>query len=432
VKINLGIFAVAAVGWTLVRITTAPSWLRWLTYGTALALPLCVLGNGLTDWNVLLYALTVECGVGALILAAPTHRTRTPVTWRWLVAGFVGTLVATMALSLAFGENLGAIVDATIVNPLQYASSQAPYPIDMTWPLVASALSLATMFVVSSRGWRWLGFAFRAVGLPLVFVTLFVPSDKGLGMWQFVDWALVPILLLPRGAGVLPRDESPPAERSARVCLAALIVFNELQAYPIPHVAFATFLVVPASLLITKDLIYELRTSQWPRAAEVGTVLAMVTMAAVLGVEAFVPMGSSWHRYWADPPLRLPGSELMRLPAWQTAALEATVDDIRGRSCTSLITYPGMLSFYLWTGLPSPPGIELVDAINWRQPALRVPVSTALSRAKNVCLVTNPSRQRTESQNSALPDWPGLARQLHSGFRNRVRHGPYFVSARRT
>src|ERR1700694_1765707 len=73
VKINLGIFAIAAVGWTLVAITPAPNWLRWVTHGTAVVLPLVVLGTALGQQNVLLYALTVECGVVALILAAPTH-----------------------------------------------------------------------------------------------------------------------------------------------------------------------------------------------------------------------------------------------------------------------------------------------------------------------------------------------------------------------
>jgi len=427
VKINLGIFTIAAVGCTLVAFTAAPGWLRWFTYGTALALPLCVLGSALSEWNMLLYALTVECGVGALILAAPRHRIPTSVTWPWLVAGFVGTLVATMALSLAFGENVGAIIEATIVNPLRYVSSQARYPVDMTWPFVASALSLVALYALVARDWRWLGFVLRAVGLALVLVALFFP------MWQFVTWALVPILLLPRHAGV-------PAERSARVALAALIVFNELQAYPVAGIsapyaggqaAFATFLTVPASLLVTRDLIDELRGAQWrPQVAEVGATLAVATIAAVLGAEAFLAMGSSWDTYRSDAPLRLPGSELIRVPARQAASLGVTVDDIRDRSCTSLITYPGMLSFYVWTGLPPPPEIVLVDGINWRQPTLRVSTSAALSRARNVCLVTNPSRERNLSMRSALPMWPALERQLHAGFGNPVRHGVYVVSAR--
>jgi hypothetical protein len=420
VKINLGIFAIAAVGWTLVAITATPGWLRWVTYGTALALPFVVLVNAVSEWNILLYALTVECGVVALILAAPQDRIRTSVSWRPIVAGFVGTLVATLALSLAFGEDIGPIIESIIVNPLRYASSQGRYPVNMTWPFIASALGLAVLFVLLARSWRWLGFVVRAVALPLVFMALAVP------MWRFVDWALVPILLLPREAGV-------PAERSARICLAALIVFNELQAYPVAgsQVAFATFLIVPASLLVTKDLIDELTVAHWrPQIAKVGAALAIATMVAVLGAEAFLTMGSSWDRYWSDPPLRLPGSEFIRLPAGQAASLEATVDDIRDRSCTTLITYPGMLSFYVWTGLSPPPGIVLVDVINWRQPALRVQVSAALSRAKNVCLVTNPSRERISSRKSGLPIWPALERQLHTGFDNPVRHGPYVVSAR--
>jgi hypothetical protein len=421
VKINLGVFAIAAVGWTLVAITTTPGWLRWFTYGTALALPFVVLGNAVTEGNVLLYALTVECGVVALILAAPTDRLHTSVSWRWMVAGFVGTLVATMALSLLFGENLGAIVESIIVNPLRYVSSQGRYPVNMTWPFVASALGLAALSVLLLRRWRWLGLAVRAVGLPIVFVALVVP------MWRFVGWALVPILLLPRDAGI-------PSERSARICLAALIVFNELQGYPVAgsQVAFATFLIVPASLLVTKDLIDDLEGAPWrPQLVKVGAALAVATMVAVLGTEAVLTLGSSWAKYWSDPPLRLPGSELIRLPAGQTASLEATVRDIRDRSCTTLITYPGMLSFYLWTGLPPPPGIVLVDVINWREPALRVHVSTALARAKNVCLVTNPSREQIASGKSALPIWPPLERQLRTGFNHPVRHGDYVVSARR-
>ncbi len=423
VKINLGIFAIAAVGWTLVAITPAPRWLRWTTHGTALVLPLVVLGTALNQHNVLLYFLTVECGVGALILAAPAHRIRMhrPVTWRWLVAGFVGTLVAAVLLSLGFGENLGAMVVAIVVNPLRLAVGKGYYPIEMTWALFLSALCLAAMCILVRGGWRWPGVAARAIALPLVFVTLFMPT------WPaFVDWALVPILLL-------PRDTGGSVQSSARVCLAALIVFNELQAYPIAgsQLSFATFLIVPASLLVTRDLIDELRVAAWrPRVPEVGAVLATATLAGLLGAQIFGPIVSYWRTYRSQPPLGLRGSELIRPPASQAIDLEATVDDIRGRSCASLITYPGMLSFYVWSGLPPPRGIVMADGMNWLQPALRGPASTAVSRARAPCLVTNWAVVWFWSILTPLPDWPALDQQLHVGFDYPARYGDYAVSAR--
>ncbi len=51
---------------------------------------------------------------------------------------------------------------------------------------------------------------------------------------------------------------------------------------------------------------------------------------------------------------------------------------------------PGILSFYVWTGLPAPHNLVVSDGINWLRPKEHSKIQSALVHAQNTCLITNP------------------------------------------
>ena len=208
-----------------------------------------------------------------------------------------------------------------------------------------------------------------------------------------------------------------------------------MQAYPIAgsQLSFATFLSVPATFIIAGDLLQDLRSvgteerGQWFRHHEGWLITAGIAIATTT---VFV-MASVQQWAWSDAnvPLDLPGSHLMRLPVEQAVGLEATVREVDLRSCTSLVTYPGMLSFYTWTGLPPPPGLILDDSIGWQHSDQHGAVRRDLREVRNACLVANPGVQLFWNLISELPPAPNLLDLLHTKFDVRIqKQGGYVVS----
>src|SRR6185295_15819451 len=74
--------------------------------------------------------------------------------------------------------------------------------------------------------------------------------------------------------------------------------------------------------------------------------------AAVIGLNAYLAASD----YNAGVPAGLDGMASVRLPAAQADALRATTE-AASRRCSAFITYPGLTSFYLWTGQRLPSGL---------------------------------------------------------------------------
>ena len=129
---------------------------------------------------------------------------------------------------------------------------------------------------------------------------------------------------------------------------------------------------------------------------------------------------------------KLVGSDLIRIPPEQSSALEATVNEVKSRSCTSLLTYPGMLSFYVWTGLPAPPGLTLVDANNWQLPQFRAQVRRVLQHAHNTCLITNTLDRTFWQKLVNTPRWAKLDDFLAVDFTKWIGTGDGYVVAQST
>ncbi len=424
VKVNLGVYAIAAVAIAIVQTTASPRWLRFSVIGGAFLLPLAILHSGLArgDIEVFLLALIVESGVIALVMHQSPSGSSQSANFLLLGAGGLLAVVVAFGGGALQGDGPLAILQAVLIHPLSYASTNTPFTLHLVLPAIACAVS----FVVMAYGkWRenpWIVNAVRVAALVSVVYPLVIGSGQTgyeiLGSMP-ITWMVVPILLI-------PDEGTEDGHRTARLLLAAMIVFNELQAYPISgsQLAFATVLAVPAGLVVVHDLKQSLIGHvRWQQVGG-NAAAAMVCILAGISVVALARGSSAqWSLYSRNVPLRLAGSDLVHVPPSQAVALETTVQDVESRKCTSLITYPGILSFYVWTGLPAPHNLVVSDGINWLRPKERSKIEPALNDARNACLITSPYDLKAWNGLADLPPWGWLSSFLREGFTGFERTG---------
>ena len=92
----------------------------------------------------------------------------------------------------------------------------------------------------------------------------------------------------------------------------------------------------------------------------VGFRLSSVSRAAIAVLLVGLNLAYAWEArqsYRAFLPLDFSGARNVRVEAAKAATLRAIVARIK-TSCGTLITEPGLFSFHLWTGKPSPRGID--------------------------------------------------------------------------
>jgi hypothetical protein len=126
------------------------------------------------------------------------------------------------------------------------------------------------------------------------------------------------------------------------------------------------------------------------------------------------------NSYYANSPVNLPGSTMIRLPSAQARIFESFSHAIRTQ-CSSFLAVPAMNSFYFWTGESLPTDWFNVwfytgDAALQKQIAHHIE-SQGGSR---FCVVDSPMWSAFWAQGHALPQLP-LARFVE---RFRREHGP--------
>jgi hypothetical protein len=178
----------------------------------------------------------------------------------------------------------------------------------------------------------------------------------------FFTW--VSILLLPSSIFLLalplawlatqaPRgDVRNPIDPYCRFLLPALAVLESLQAYPVAgtQLSLAALGLMPVAAITLNDGIRQLRglDSTRPKLIRLAGWVApatLLTTIAILELTGYLAQTG----YSSGIPLGLRGAEAVRLPEQQAAPLRAVVAAVERNHCSSLLTFPGMDSFYLWT-----------------------------------------------------------------------------------
>ena len=378
-KVNLGIFAVAAVV-VAAAATVEPihrrRWLRWLLIAAFLALPLFVLDRDLRlGWVRELLLLEVLAATAVLVASRPIWPARGEGdggTLRWLfaaAAGFALAFVAILAVLLLTGPSLsdayqGMVKDALRIRDVLTGAFPMPPGAALDWAVAAvaaAALASGLRLAGGDKPSIWPGLLRAGAGLAIL---LSVAHIVPVALNPSADSPVVVPMLLAWVAAIPPRGvDEPPYKRFLRVLLPMLAIAETLQAYPVPgsQLGIAAVSFVPVGALCLGDAVVDLRA--WSEAkgapmlrnfaATVGVLtVALPTMFALNVI--VLPVASNAVLYDEQEKLALPGAELMRLPAPTVETYAGLVDLLHRHHCSTFVGYPNLNSLYLWSGLEAP------------------------------------------------------------------------------
>jgi len=368
-KINIGAFAAcAALAWFALHHTN-PTLRRFapglLAVGIALvpfSLMRALLGTEWVQTYALLIAASGLGAVGAVALGASPR-----LGWRDLGAGIVAALAvcaAVLAVIFSRGTSPADLLEGVLLGPLRHPASfslQFPWPPGTRAIAVLSPALFAVAWWLRRRAWAPLDGVIAGLRLALA-------AGLAVNLARFPAASPDhPVLIYAAPSLWLflwPIAGEKPALVAARAWVGLLFLGQTLHAFPVPgsQIAWGTLLALPLAAL-----------GAWPAAAWFGThlTLAPIRLRALRLALALVVVGfaahTSWQmvkvgkRYSDGAHLDLPGAERLSLPEsavglFQTLVLNAVVHS------DMVFSEPGMFSFNLWTGRPTP---TLANVTHW-------------------------------------------------------------------
>ncbi len=297
---------------------------------------------------------------------------------RWLV-GLVGGGVASIVLvgliTIAIGTSVAGVVEGVTTEPMRFRDA---FVVPLRLPeeaLYGAIVTVVVAGVVSARPVVRAGplgilpAVLRIVAAVLLWGT--VTGSSPLPATYLLEGRLAAPVLLGWIAAVPPRAivESP-GVAFARTFTVLLAILEVLQAYPVAGTQLnaAALMFVPVGALMLADGLRGLRSwtdarsAAFTRAAGVVGVAIVAALLVKLTVSGVLDPRQRYARDYAErTSLGVHGAERVRLKAEVATEYQCLVNGIRA-NCDNFISLPGLNSFYLWTNLRPPTGM---NAGNW-------------------------------------------------------------------
>src|SRR5262249_20862430 len=141
---------------------------------------------------------------------------------------------------------------------------------------------------------------------------------------------------------------------TGRLALCAVACLQPLVAYPTPGTQMASGSL--ATLMVSVVALHDLAWRSVPRIAPARFVLpgVLALLMATIAVRAV-----AFHRRAQTlTPLGLPGADLLRMPAERATRYRWLTSTLRERADTFVFAEHARDSFYFWTGLAPPTGLN--------------------------------------------------------------------------
>lgn len=421
IKINVGAFAAIAVAFAFAASVTA-RWKRPLLALVALIVvvaPLALTAGLLSVGWVFDFAVLVTlagAAVGLAVLAASPSRLPAP-SLIWFVAGGGLVVVVTLAIALGGGTRPPDLFNGLVVVALRlpqlYLWPVRIGPFHVLWAAVCFAAAVVNFSRPGNPRPAMTAGAIRvAAGFLTWLSILLLPSSLFL--------LALPLAWISTQAPKL--EAADPTDGYARALLPVLAVVESLQAYPVAgtQLSLAALLLVPVGAISLADGIRQLRAAgassrlaTWAAPAAVLVGIAAFQLFSFLTVTA----------YTNEAPLGLAGAQLVRAPAHNGTDLRALVAAI-DHDCSSFITFPGMTSFYIWTGQRPP--VPLYAGV-WMFVLDRAAQQSDVDHLRGLsrlCVAKNQSVIDFWAEGRPLPDRP-LVRFIDAGFVSAGVYGEY-------
>jgi hypothetical protein len=403
-KINIGLFALAALGFAAVLTTSRLRAMRWLvvlvTAGFGL-MPLVLMHTDLKQAWVRDLTFITTCSLAAVMVVAhgfdPPPRS-IPGGRRWIVGGLIGfaaTVIVVIGAILASGTTLGDLFDAIVVEAAKGRrifvipfSTRDPDTLRALVSLTGAIIGVAVL----RRTGRRPGFANGSLRIAAgLVIWAFVGQMSLFPSSSFSDGLVLPMVLAWVAAVPVAAAEEDPVFRLARVFVPAIAITDVLQIYPVAgsQTSAAAIWFVPVGAICIGDGLNILSARG---AAIVDAARIAVCGLAALALWAVIvrPAISEAIQYSDTPGAKLNGAGLIHIDPNQAKTYERLAALLR-ENCTAFVSYPSINSLYLWTGIQPPreslPGgwMTLID--DQRQAR----VVKEMERAARPCEVRNDS-----------------------------------------
>jgi hypothetical protein len=431
-KVNVGVFYIAGlahalicllpsgrirsigVGLTLIYAATAP-WL--LMHGQ--------FNHGFRNYCLLATlsgVATFACGV----LVRPYH----PLPIRAALYSGLGLLTGTVLMIVATslqGMSVGSLVWGVLTNPLHHPDVLYR-TLGISWfNLICAAIVTAGVIGVRLLGRRlavswWFNLLRCAAGIGSILVlALFLRLEFP------ISWIvpLLPLTLIPGSNWQRTTDAL-----FSRLFVTCMAVTQFLGPFPIAgsQMAIAAAPMILWAFLCITDGIAGLRTFSFKASGISGEDLRLdaVIGGAVLIFYAGVSIDLSAHSELGPASTRLRGATWLHLPEEHARQFEAIAQSVR-KNCDILFTMPGMASFNLWSGIPTPNGWNMTGWMKGISSERQAEILGIMKADSQACAIVNRNIVRFWSDDQAGADELPLAHYVMTDMPELTKFGDYEV-----
>jgi hypothetical protein len=434
IKVNIGGFVLVGLALALAPHIQPARLGRFLAGGLGFAcivMPAALMRHHIDAGWVQTYCVIATASLAAAVCCLPVQP-QEGVTWRdaaWIGTGCLAVLAAALAVLFYQGVSLSAIFDCVVLLP------ERVLVVHRNWFFAAHFSRLWTVWAAVGGGlgvfvaWKrllfeecawlfWLKAAFSATALMVVVLRGDVFPLAAPVLW----------LMLVNPGAVERKTQALP-----RGVLYSITIVHTLYGYP----AYASqgnmiqVLLLIAVLVCAADSLFALLPatpgeSWWAQHGRAAAAVALVGVA----VHACVIDYRRWVNYRAMPSLDLPGAHLVHVWPEQKIILNALVAQMKS-SCDVFEGFPGLPSFYFWTGMKPLTGYNLQCWQLYYTDAQQQQIIGALSAHPRACIVYHPRLVKLwnpggEQDVEALP----LVRYIRRSFKPLMSSGDYQLLVR--
>jgi hypothetical protein len=350
-KVNVGFFYIAGLAHVLVCLLPAGR-LRSvglsLTLAYAVAFPWLLMHASFNHGFRGLCLIATVGGITTFVFGAVLRsHDRLPVrSALFPVAGLLAGMALIVVASSLQGVSIDSLVFGVILNPLRHPNVYY-FPLDISLLNFLAAITAALVGISLSGSplaqSRWLDVMKCAAGIGAIY--LLVQHAQ-------IQW-VVPMLPLT----LMTRSESKDSMLFSRLFITLMAMTQFLEVYPVAgsQIGIAAAPMLLWSFLCIADGIAGLRACSLRSYQLPGPPLDAILGSTIL--VAFAGISITHLARGHVPPVSrgLRGSEWLHLPAAKATQFESIAGNVR-TNCSTLFTMPGMGSFNIWSGVPTPNG----------------------------------------------------------------------------
>jgi len=413
-KINVGVFYLAGLAHALLCLLPSSKFRcagLGLTLTYAAVAPLLLM-HGSFDLGFRNYCLVATAAGIATFASGAAIRASERLPINAALCAAAGLLTATVAIVVATsvqGLALSSLIWGVILNPLHHPDV-FHILLAVGWLNVLTALALAVGVIVLAVyperipvGAWWFEITRIVVGIGSLLLLI---------LRYRIPWVapFLPLTLIPRS-----RWENDKGMLFTRLFITFMAATQFLEAYPVagsqtgiaaaPMILWAFICIADATAGLRRVALGPFQNMS--ERFRVDSVIG----GALLLLLAGISVGRAVNRPFPAAAAGLKGADWLHLPPEQATRFEAIAGNV-GANCKILFTLPGMASFNLWSGVPTPNGWNLTAWMKGIDHHRQEEILALLKSNPQACAIANRRIMRFWNKGDTSAESSPLARYI--------------------